>query len=164
MESILVISKSKSLIKSLLVRLLPYAVAVSILIYSPNHFANTIEQQSLDFGTLVIPSNSNVSSVIIKANGDINTMGKIYVLEKGRPAELLLTDFPAHTELTMQLVNSVTLQHNVRLNGFPKSTITDDLGEAKVFIGGTLITKPSSKSYSDGDYSSTTNLEISIDY
>ena len=169
-----VLSKSKSLIKSLLVRLLPYAVAVSILIYSPNHFANTIEQQSLDFGTLVIPSNSNVSSVIIKANGDINTMGKIYVLEKGRPAELLLTNFPAHTELTMQLVNSVTVQHNaqgnssadfeVRLNGFPKSVSTDDLGEVKVFIGGTLITKPSSKSYSDGDYSSTTNLEISIDY
>ncbi|WP_304182190.1 DUF4402 domain-containing protein [Pseudoalteromonas prydzensis] len=155
-------------------RLLPYAVAVSALIYSPYNFANSIVQQHLDFGTLVIPSNSNISSVIIKADAEINTIGRIYVLEKGQPAELLLTDFPAHTQLTMQLVNSVTVQHNVqgsssadfevRLNGFPKSTITDDLGEAKVFIGGTLITKPSSKSYSDGDYSSTTNLEISIDY
>lgn len=155
-------------------RLLLYVVAVSIFVYSPYSFANSIVQQHLDFGTLVIPSNSNVSSVIIKADGDINTMGKIYILEKGRPAELLLTNFPAHTELTMQLVNSVTLQHNaqgsssaefeVRLNGFPKSVGTDGLGEVKVSIGGTLITKPSSKSYSDGDYSSTTNLEISIDY
>jgi len=149
-------------------------MAVSILIYSPNHLANTIEQQSLDFGTLVIPSNSNISSVIIKADGEINTIGDIYVLEKGQPAELLLTDLPANVQVTMHLVNSVTVQHNaqgsssaefeVRLNGFPKYAITDGFGDAKVFIGGTLITKPSSKSYSDGDYSSTTNLEISIDY
>ncbi|MDN3379309.1 MULTISPECIES: DUF4402 domain-containing protein [unclassified Pseudoalteromonas] len=155
--------------------LLSYAVAVSVLIYSPNYLAKSIEQQSLDFGTLVIPSNTNTSSVIIKADGDINTLGNIYVLEKGRPAELLLTDFPANTSLTMNLVNTATVQHNtqgsssaefeVRLNGLSnKSVTTDDFGEAKVFIGGTLITKPSSKSYSDGDYSSTTNLEISIDY
>ncbi|MEH6393620.1 DUF4402 domain-containing protein [Pseudoalteromonas sp.] len=155
-------------------RLLLYIMAVSVFVYSPTNLANSIVQQNLDFGTLVIPSNSNISSVIIKADAEINTTGRIYVLEKGQPAELLLTDFPALTQLTMHLVNSVTVQHNaqgsssadfeVRLNGFPKSVRTDDLGEAKVFIGGTLITKPSSKSYSDGDYSSTTNLEISIDY
>ncbi|BDF95072.1 MULTISPECIES: DUF4402 domain-containing protein [Pseudoalteromonas] len=156
-------------------RLLSYAVAVSALIYSPNYLAKSIEQQSLDFGTLVIPSNTNTSSVIIKADGDINTLGNIYVLEKGRPAELLLLDYPAHTELKITLVRPVQVQHNtqgsssaefeVRLNGLSNmSVITDDFGEAKVFIGGTLITKPSSKNYSDGDYSSTTNLEISIDY
>ncbi|WP_283710289.1 DUF4402 domain-containing protein [Pseudoalteromonas prydzensis] len=155
-------------------RLLLYIMAVSVFVYSPYNFANSIVQQHLDFGTLVIPSNSNISSVIIKADAEINTTGRIYVLEKGQPAELLLTDLPANVQVTMHLVNSVTVQHNaqgsssaefeVRLNGFPKYAITDGFGDAKVFIGGTLITKPSSKSYSDGDYSSTTNLEISIDY
>ena len=157
-------------------RRLLYTVAVSALIYSPTYLAKSIEQESLDFGILVIPSNTNQSSVIIKADGDINTIGDIYILEKGHPAELLLTDFPAHTELTITLVRPVQVQHNtqgsssaefeVRLNGLSNmSVITDDFGEAKVFIGGTLITKPSKiKSYSDGDYSSTTNLEISIDY
>lgn len=155
-------------------RTLLFFVVISCLSYSHIVFSNTVVQQHLDFGTLVIPSNSNISYVFVKDDGGVNKSGDIYILEKGRPAELLLTDYPAHTELTMQLVNSVTVQHNaqgsssaefeVRLNGFPKYVTTDGFGDAKVFIGGTLITNPGSKSYSDGDYSSTTNLEISIDY
>ncbi|KZY42472.1 DUF4402 domain-containing protein [Pseudoalteromonas sp. B5MOD-1] len=136
--------------------------------------AASTEQQALDFGTLVILANTNTSSVIVKDDGSINTQGSVYVLENGHPAELLLTDFPARTQLTMNLVAPVDLIHDVdgntsaefsvRLNGFPKYVITNEFGEAKVFIGGILTTDRSAKAYADGHYSSSTYLEISVDY
>ena len=148
--------------------------SVLFTVFSTPLQAASTEQQALDFGTLVILANTNTSSVIVKDDGSINTQGSVYVLKNGRPAELLLTDFPARTQLTMNLVAPVDLTHDidgsssagfsVRLNGFPKYVITNEFGEAKVFIGGILTTDRSAKPYDDGQYSSTTYLEISVDY
>ncbi|MEZ7189430.1 DUF4402 domain-containing protein [uncultured Pseudoalteromonas sp.] len=154
-------------------RFLLLATVLFCVFSTPLQAAST-EQQALDFGTLVILANTNTSSVIVKDDGSINTQGSVYVLKNGRPAELLLTDFPARTQLTMNLVAPVDLTHDidgnssagfsVRLNGFPKYVITNEFGEAKVFIGGILTTDRSAKPYADGQYSSTTFLEISVDY
>ncbi len=136
--------------------------------------AASIEQQALDFGTLVVLNSEQFGSVIIKDDGTINTTGDIYVLKDGRPAELLLTGIPMGTRVTMNLVAPVTLQHDIKgstsadfkvsLNGFPKYAVGNEFGEAKVFIGGKLEINTSSKQFLDGNYSSTTNLEISVDY
>ncbi|HAU03645.1 MAG TPA: hypothetical protein DCS78_02170 [Pseudoalteromonas shioyasakiensis] len=136
--------------------------------------AASSEQQALDFGTLVILANTNISSVIVKDDGSINTQGSVYVLKNGRPAELLLTGLPARTQLEIKPLSTAQLIHDVdgstsagfsvRLNGFPKFVISNEFGDAKVFIGGTLTTDRSAKPYADGHYSSSTYLEISVDY
>ena len=93
-------------------RFLLLATVLFCVFSTPLQAAST-EQQALDFGTLVILANTNTSSVIVKDDGSINTQGSVYVLKNGRPAELLLTDFPARTQLTMNLVAPVDLTHDI---------------------------------------------------
>ncbi|MGB1290831.1 MAG: DUF4402 domain-containing protein [Pseudoalteromonas sp.] len=134
----------------------------------------SIEQQALDFGTLVVLQSEQFGSVIIKDDGTINTTGDIYIIREGHPAELILTGIPTGTRVTMNLVAPVTLQHDtqgsssadfkVSLNGFPKYGFGDEFGEVRVLIGGKLEINTSTKQFSDGNYSSSTNLEISVDY
>ena len=144
------------------------------MLYSQSLRCASIEQQALDFGTLVVFSGEQFGSVIIKDDGSISTTGEIYVLKEGRPAELILTDIPPGTRITMNLVASATMKHNsqgnnsadfkVSLNGFPKFATSDEFSEVHVVIGGKLEIITTSKQYVDGDYSTTTNLEISVDY
>ena len=148
--------------------------AMLSILYSQSTRAASIEQQALDFGTLVILKSDQIGSVIIKDDGSISTSGEIYILKEGRPAELILTDIPPGTRVSMNLVAPATMQHNtkgsssadfrVTLNGFPKDAKSDEFSEVHVFIGGKLEINTSGKQYVDGDYSTTTNLEISVDY
>jgi len=151
-----------------------FCLIVVLLMFVQPTGAASIEQQALDFGTLVIINSDKYGAVIIKDDGAISTSGDIYILKEGRPAALILTGIPTGTRVTMNLVGPVNLQHDVQgsgsadfkvsLNGFPKYAFGDEFGEAQVFIGGKLEINTSSKQYSDGNYSSTTNLEISVDY
>ena len=148
--------------------------SVLFTVFSTPLQAASTEQQALDFGTLVVLQSEQFGSVIIKDDGTINTTGDIYIIREGHPAELILTGIPTGTRVTMNLVAPVTLQHDtqgsssadfkVSLNGFPKYGFGDEFGEVRVLIGGKLEINTSTKQFSDGNYSSSTNLEISVDY
>ena len=65
-----------------------YVSAWLSLMFSEQAYSASIQQEALNFGTLVIPQNNTLSSITINHNGEITTFGSIYVLTEGNPAEL----------------------------------------------------------------------------
>lgn len=137
-------------------------------------FSASIQQEALNFGTLVIPQNNTLSSITINHDGEIITFGSIYVLTEGNPAELLFTDLPPLTQISFNKTSDSTLQSealgansakfSVVLVDLPRTQASDEFGELLLKVGGRLITTGTSQGYLDGSFITDTQLEITIDY
>jgi hypothetical protein len=161
-------------VKKKSVQLLNVFTGLLLVTQSGQSIATSIEQQTLDFGTIVISQNNTVSSVSVSANGGTSVVGDIYVLEAGQPAELLITDLPSNQLIYLSKVDSSELQNSdssksstdfsVSLVGFPRTEQTDELGELLLYIGGRLSTTGNSQDYADGEFLTVQPLEISVNY
>ena len=151
-----------------------YVSAWLSLMFSEQAYSASIQQESLNFGTLVIPQNNTLSSITINHNGEITTFGSIYVLTEGNPAELLFTDLPPLTQISFNKMSDSTLQSEVLgansakfsvvLVDLPSTQTSDEFGDLLLKVGGRLITTGTSQSYLDGSFITDTQLEITIDY
>ncbi|NMF48477.1 DUF4402 domain-containing protein [Pseudoalteromonas arctica] len=145
-----------------------------LLMFSEQAYSASIQQEALNFGTLVIPQNNTLSSITINHDGEITTFGSIYVLTEGNPAELLFTDLPPLTQISFNKTSDSTLQSEVLgsnsakfsvvLADLPRTQASDEFGELLLKVGGRLITTGTSQSYLDGHFITDTQLEITIDY
>ena len=151
-----------------------YVSAWLSLMFSEQAYSASIQQEALNFGTLVIPQNNTLSSITISHEGKITTFGSIYVLTEGNPAELLFTDLPPLTQISFNKMSDSTLQSealgansakfSVVLVDLPRTQTSDEFGELLLKVGGRLITTGTSQSYLDGSFITDTQLEITIDY
>jgi len=151
-----------------------FLYASLLLIFSKSVYCDSIQQEPLNFGTLVIPQNNTLSSITINHEGETTTFGSIYVLAEGNPAELLFTGLPPLTQVSFNKTNASTLQSealgsnsakfSVVLVDLPRTQASDEFGELLLKVGGRLITTGTSQSYLDGRFITDTQLEITIDY
>ena len=151
-----------------------YVYAWLSLTFSEQVYSASIQQEALNFGTLVIPQNNTLSSITISHEGEITKFGNIYVLTEGNPAELLFTDLPPLTQISFNKTSDSTLQSEVLgansakfsvvLVDLPRTQASDEFGELLLKVGGRLITTGTSQSYLDGRFITDTQLEITIDY
>ena len=85
-----------------------YVYAWLSLTFSEQIYSASIQQEALNFGTLVIPQNNTLSSITISHEGEITKFGNIYVLTEGNPAELLFTDLPPLTQISFNKTSDST--------------------------------------------------------
>tara|TARA_B110000211_G_scaffold233246_1_gene298933 strand:- start:579 stop:1040 length:462 start_codon:yes stop_codon:yes gene_type:complete len=151
-----------------------FLYASLLLIFSKSVYCDSIQQEPLNFGTLVIPQNNTLSSITINHEGETTTFGSIYVLAEGNPAELLFTGLPPLTQVSFNKISDSTLQSealgtnsakfSVVLVDLPRTQASDEFGELLLKVGGRLITTGTSQGYLDGSFITDTQLEITIDY
>ncbi|QTH73319.1 hypothetical protein [Pseudoalteromonas xiamenensis] len=98
--------------------------------------------QPLSFGEIAIVKNSVPSRLVVPRGGAAYSYGQIYIIDSGVPAEVLLYDGPANTELTIDVnfndkMTSVfsTNQFTLRRLDYPTKVYTDSSGQATFKIG-----------------------------
>ncbi|KTF12843.1 DUF4402 domain-containing protein [Pseudoalteromonas sp. H103] len=158
----------------MLKQIMRFLYASLLLIFSKSLYCDSIQQEPLNFGTLVIPQNNTLSSITINHEGETTTFGSIYVLAEGNPAELLFTGLPPLTQVSFNKTSDSTLQSealgsnsakfSVVLVDLPRTQASDEFGELLLKVGGRLITTGTSQGYLDGSFITDTQLEITIDY
>lgn len=126
----------------------------------------------LSFGTIVLLDNDDEHVYRISFAGDVNIDPAYIVIASGQPAEYLLTNFPANTQLTVSILvpettttavngsNSTTSQFTID-NHHTASPIvtTNSLGEATINVGANL-TSSGSGSYRDETFISTMTIIV----
>jgi hypothetical protein len=142
-------------------------IAVIVLLSSVICHARVIEP--LNFGSIVVPRNNEVSSLTIYPDNHIKVEG-LYVYEPGNPAllvmeslspgaQVFISDNVSNTRLASGSDNQYFVIEKLH---YRKSHIINQHGELTLSIGATLKTSANGQPYFDSRYSSI--LEISLDY
>jgi len=143
-------------------------LGVSCLLMATPLTANLYIEEPLLFGTIIIRDNTIPGSVTVPAYGHPSSSGGVLILEPGRPAELIFSDYPPYIELTItpmlpvqtSVVSGDTEQFTLGNIDLPKSIITDSTGVAKVKMGGTLKTSGAGGYYLNTEYKAVFYLDV----
>lgn len=145
---------------------------VPLLLITPFVRAEFSIDTPLNFGEIVIRSNSVVSSVSISRNGNQHSTNHILILKPGTPGVFSLTGFPPYTVVNLSvdlpaysnMLYPQTAQFELTAVDMPETLNLGATGGAQFRIGGTLSTSgnPLQNYYSGADY--VIYLNLNIDY
>ncbi|WP_208111416.1 DUF4402 domain-containing protein [Marinomonas balearica] len=134
-------------------------------------YAEVTESSSLDFGTIVVASNSSVQRLSLSYNGNVSYSSGIYPITEPTRAEFILTGYPNDQRVflssSVSTPNSSSTGYTVEQFtltdlSVPAVITTDSSGSASFYVGGTLTTSGNSGYYGDTAYSIT--YRVSINY
>lgn len=148
------------------------AAFIALSISTPlSTYADVTESSSLDFGTVVVASNSSAQSLSVGYNGNVSYSSGIFPITEPTRAEFILTDYPNNQRVflssSVNTPNSSSTGYTVEQFtltdlSVPAVITTDSSGGASFYVGGTLTTSGNSGYYGDTNYSIT--YRISINY
>lgn len=131
------------------------------------------EVERLHFGTFVVRNNMSTSSITVTPDNDTIVAGQIVLAENGRRGEYMLTGLPPNVPfyLGVDMPNPPAEGGIVLGNPEPASAgagadfilnaltignggvmLSDGIGDATVYIGGTLNTTGTGQAYAGGSY------------
>ncbi len=121
----------------------------------------------LDFGLLAVKSNASLSTLRIHTSGAVSPSGDLISMGGALRGEYQLAGFPAGVLLeftwgdaTLQPNGSGPPEHLTVTNYENATVISDELGEAVVFVGASLQTSGNSNLYIDAPFSGTAQLQV----
>lgn len=126
--------------------------------------------EQLSFGKIVISDNQSISSITLLPSNTNTLTNKIYLLEKGHAAELLLEGYPARIQVNVsdfvsdQPLNNIFGGASLILNQliYNATITTDTTGTALLRVGGQLSTSGDGNTYKDGIFDTT--IEVTLNY
>lgn len=146
-----------------------YIYTIALLL-SPQLCAQITILEQLSFGKLVISNNHIVSSLTLQTSNTSNFTNNITLFEKGHVGQLLLEGFPARVQINVS--DFVSDQPMSNIFGGPPLVLnrliynspvfTNSLGTALLRVGGRISTTGDGRSYNDGNYNTTVEVEISF--
>lgn len=143
---------------------------ITALLFMPQVYAQVTMLEQLNFGKLVISSNQTASSLTLLPSNTNSFTNHITLLEKGHVGQLLLEGFPARIQINVSdLVSEQSLNNTfggppLVLNRliYNSPVLTNSLGTALLRVGGQISTTGDGRSYNDGNYNTTVEVEISF--
>lgn len=126
-------------------------------------------EDTLSFGTVVVRNNNIKGSVTVPRVGHSSSSGGVLIIQPGRPAELVFTDYYPYIELTVTPMLPVTTgvasgeteQFVLDKIDLPDFIRTDAAGVAKVKMGGRITTSGNGKHYHNASYKAIFHLVVS---
>lgn len=127
--------------------------------------------QPLQFGKIAITGNSSVSVTSVRRNGSQTSSNKILIIERGHPAIIQLSNYPAYTTLSLSASPPFysgaaypgTEQFAITAVDMPATVRTDPTGQVQFNLGGTLSTSGvGGVYYSNAVYEMYIDIEISF--
>ena len=126
------------------------------------------ELEPLDFGTVAIPANDEVSELALSRTGlSIRVEGTMIVVDRGSPARYRLSGFPANTNIEVELdeatitAGGTGIPEPLRIEDYDFNDVrTNDAGEAEIQLGGVMRTTGNGGDYEDAPYEGSTTLRV----
>ncbi|MEM0909991.1 MAG: DUF4402 domain-containing protein [Pseudomonadota bacterium] len=149
-----------------------YTIIMLLFICSSNVFATITTLQSIDFGTIAVTDNSQVSSLLIDPAGNVQVIGGIAVIDNGNQGIFELSGFPSNSTITAdvtvlnsQMISQVASEETFTFSliVFGNSLVTDQNGTAQLSVGGRIDTSGNGiDNFTDTDYESTIQVTVSF--
>jgi hypothetical protein len=144
-----------------------------VLIISFTSFSQTLaEIQALNFGTVVVASNSSVNTISIDKEGNYRITGDVYVIEAGEPAIFEASGFLGNQQLNITITSGQSATSTVEFSPEQFSVQeyksedlvkTNATGSATFFVGGVFTTSGNgSTNFRDSEYNA--NYTVTINF
>ncbi|WP_155949291.1 hypothetical protein [Gayadomonas joobiniege] len=123
--------------------------------------------QPLSLGKIVAAHNQDVSEFMMQPNGQMILSGDFWIVERGQPAEFLLTGFKPFEDLTIRVEtdNGFVNHFNGNFEAFkidrflyPQTVRVNAYGDAVIRVGIVIQSSGSGTAYQNGPYRAAFNL------
>lgn len=126
-----------------------------------------LEQETLSFGILAVPSNSVVSALTLAPDGSVTTSGDLFVLQAGTAGRYQATGFTPGVELAVEIIVTPLFRDvdasrylTITALDYPETITTNGAGGATFSVGATLQTTGNGFPYIADDYSATLDITL----
>lgn len=142
----------------------------TILLYSSQVFATLTKIKDINFGTIAIGDNSEVSRLTVTRQGQIYRTKNLYVIEGGEPGEIEVTNYTPGTTLylsatpstTTLAASGITANFNMTSVDIAASVFIGNSGVGTFTVGGTLESTGDDSVYYDAEYNSSISVMVNF--
>lgn len=130
-------------------KLIKFTIGAILILYQVALTAEIIEQQSLNFGTVLVISNNSPESFTIQKNGFVTNTAGIRIMNNHQPAIFYITGLNPNSVYdvevdiaTPEMVGDIASAEtfNLSIADYDKSVRADSLGAGQIRVGGTITT------------------------
>ena len=140
------------------------------LFYTSHSIADLAKIKDIDFGTIAIGDNSEVSRLTVTRQGQIYRTKNLYVIEGGAPGEIEVTNYLPGTTLYLSATPSTTTlaatgilaNFNMTAVDIAPSVFIGNSGVGTVTVGGTIESTGDDKVYYDAEYNSSISIMVNF--